>query len=140
MEDLKPAQQQPQDDQNKTTKEFNKNMKKLVALFGGKQAFARVSVPNEGIGDIVEELLKERREQAIDAFKIKAKEILDKKVEFDREVKKAEEELKNKVIAKQKEFSEAMKNLFQMVENINSIETSYYNSISDVANATDDEE
>lgn len=132
------AQQQPQENQdNKVVKEFNKGMKKLVALFGGEQAFARTSVPNDGLGNVVEELLRERRQQMIDKFKEEAKIIIDKKIELDREIKKAEEELKQKITAKKKEFNEKMKTLFAMVENINTVESSYYASLSEAGSAND---
>lgn len=118
----------PEQQNDKVSKQFDANFKKLVALLGGDKALKKTSVPNDELGNIVEDLLKERREEFVKDFKSKAKELLDKKIEFDKEVKKAEEEFKNKVISKKKEFSEKMKGLFSMVENIQEVEKSYYSS------------
>ena len=116
----------PEQQNDKVSKQFDANFKKLVALLGGDKALKKTSVPNDELGNIVEDLLKERREEFVKEFKSKAKELLDKKIEFDKEVKKAEEEFKNKVTNKKKEFSEKMKGLFKMVENIQEVEKSYY--------------
>ena len=118
----------PEQQNDKVSKQFDANFKKLVALLGGDKALKKTSVPNDELGNIVEDLLKERREEFVKEFKSKAKELLDKKIEFDKEVKKAEEEFKNKVTNKKKEFSEKMKGLFNMVENIQEVENSYYSS------------
>jgi len=122
----------PEQQNDKVSKEFDKNFKKLVALLGGEAAMKKVSVPNDGIGVIVEELLKERREEKIKEFKEGAKKLLDKKLEFDKETRKAEEEFKRVIISKKKEFSEEMKKVFNVVENIAEIEKSYYESMKGV--------
>ncbi len=128
MEEVKEQETQEQSN-DKVSKKFDKDFKQLVALLGGDKNLKRVNVPNDELGTIVEELLKERREEFVKDFKTKAKGLLDKKLEFDKEVKKAEEQLKNTVISKKKEFSEKMKEVFGMVENIQQIETSYYESM-----------
>lgn len=127
-ETLEKVVETPEQQNDKVSKQFDANFKKLVALLGGDKALKKTSVPNDELGNIVEDLLKERREEFVKDFKSKAKELLDKKIEFDKEVKKAEEEFKNKVTNKKKEFSEKMKGLFSMVENIQEVEKSYYSS------------
>lgn len=127
-ETLEKVVETPEQQNDKVSKQFDANFKKLVALLGGDKALKKTSVPNDELGNIVEDLLKERREEFVKDFKSKAKELLDKKIEFDKEVKKAEEEFKNKVTNKKKEFSEKMKGLFNMVENIQEVEKSYYSS------------
>jgi len=126
MEETQETQEQQND---KVSKKFEADFKKLVALLGGDKGLKKVAVPNDELGTIVEELLKERREEFIKDFKTKAKSLLDKKLEFDKEVKKAEEEFKKSVLNKKKEFSEKMKEVFGMVENIQEIEKSYYESM-----------
>lgn len=129
MEDVIKTEETQEQVNDKVSKKFDADFKKLLALLGGEKNLKKVSVPNDDLGNIVEELLKERREEFIKDFKSKAKGLLDKKLEFDKEVKKAEDELKAKVISKKKEFSEKMKEVFGMVENINEIEKSYYASM-----------
>ncbi len=131
MEEIEKQQDTPEQQNDKVSKQFDANFKKLIALLGGEKNLKKVNVPNDELGSVVEDLLKERREEFIKDFKSKAKAVLDKKIEFDKEVRKAEEALKNTVIAKKKEFSEKMKEVFSMVENIQEIEKSYYQSMKD---------
>lgn len=129
MEEVKTGEETQEQQNDKVSKKFEQDFKKLVALLGGEKNLKKTNVPNDELGGIVEELLKERREDFIKEFKSKAKALLDKKLEFDKEVRKAEDDLKKTVIAKKKEFSEKMKDVFGMVENINEIEKSYYQSM-----------
>ena len=128
-EEVEKQQETPEQQNDKVSKQFDANFKKLVALLGGEKQLKKVSIPNDELGDVVEDLLKERRAEFIKDFKEKAKSLLDKKIDFDKEVRKAEEEFKNKVIQKKKEFSEKMKEVFNMVENMQEIEKSYYQSL-----------
>lgn len=125
-------EQQEQGSEDKVGKQFDSNFKKLIALLGGEAAFRKVKIDNDETSTLVEELLKERKAEKLIEFKDKAKKLLDKKVEFDKEVKKAEEEFKNKVNTKKKEFTEEMKSLFNIVENIDELQKNYYNSIKEV--------
>lgn len=129
---------QPQGGEDKISKQFEANFRKLVALMGGKNNLKRVSVPSGDVGTIVEDLLKERREEKIKEFKTKAKEILEKKLNFDKDVKKAEDDLKNTVNAKKKEFSEEMQKLFSFVDDISAVEKSYYQSMKEIAEPSSD--
>ncbi len=126
------TQETPEQQNDKVTKQFDANFKKLIALLGGEKSLKKINVPNDELGTIVEDLLKERREEFVKDFKAKAKSLLDKKLDFDKEVKKAEEDFKKTVINKKKEFSDKMKEIFNMVENIQEIEKSYYNSMKEV--------
>ncbi len=130
MEEIQ--QETPEQQNDKVTKQFDANFKKLIALLGGEKSLKKINVPNDELGTIVEDLLKERREEFVKDFKVKAKSLLDKKLDFDKEVKKAEEDFKKTVINKKKEFSDKMKEIFNMVENIQEIEKSYYNSMKEV--------
>ena len=126
------VEQQEQND--KISKQFESNFKKLVALIGGEKNFKKPKVAKDEVGGIIESLISERKQAVIKQFTEQAIVILDKKVEFDKEVKKAEEELKKSVLAKKKEFSEKMKSLFDLVESIEEIEKSYYISLKEVTN------
>lgn len=118
-------EQQQQQGNDKITKKYDAAFKKLVALMGGEKNLKKSSIPTSEVGDIVTELLKERRQKTIDKFKVDAMAILDKKIEFDKEVRKAEDQLKNTVIAKKKEFTEEMIKVFATLENIQEVEKAY---------------
>lgn len=115
--------------QDKVEKQFNAAYSKLVALLGGERNMRKSKVPKDNIGKIVDELVAEKRDAAVKAFKEQAVQLLDKKVEFEKEVKKIEEECKNKVNAKRKEFTEEMQKLFKLVDGIEQIEKSYYETL-----------
>lgn len=115
----------PQEQGDKITKRYEQNLKKLVALFRGEKAFKKGKVPNTDIQLIIEELTKERKEELVKEFKLKAAALLDKKVQFDKFVKQKEEELKNALNNKKKEFSEEMEECFKLVESIDNIVKSY---------------
>lgn len=123
------TQQQGED---KISKQFEANFRKLVAIMGGAKNLKKVSVPSGDVGTIVEDLLKESREEKIKEFKAKAKEILTKKLEFDKACKKAEDEYKNAVNTKKKEFSEELQKLFSFVDDIGAVEKSYYASLKEL--------
>lgn len=119
----------PQEQNDKISKNYDANFKKLVALMGGEKQLKKPSIPNDEVGTIVEELIKERREEKIKEFKEGAKKLLDKKIEFDKECRKAEEDFKKAVTEKKKNFTEEMKKVFNIIEDINAIEKSYYDSM-----------
>ena len=116
-------------DGDKVQKNFDSNFKKLVALFQGERNLRKSKVPHTELGAVVEELIKDKKAKAIEDFKAAAIVIMDKKVEFDKEIKKLEAEFKQKKDAKLKEFTEEMQNLFKKVEGIEQIEKSYYESL-----------
>lgn len=109
--------------------QFEKNLNKLTALLGGKTLFKKSKLPKDAVSNLVAELVTERKEEIAVEFKSKAKELLQKKVEFDREVKKMQEEMNKQIEAKKKEFVEKLNSLFNLVENIEEVEKSYYDSI-----------
>jgi len=123
--------QNQQNDNDKVSKQFDANFSKLVALLGGQSIFKRPKVSNSEVSALVEELVAEQKEAVIVQFKEKARAILKKKTEFDKEIKIAEENLKKLVVQKKKEFSEEMKGLFGIVENIQEIENQYNASITE---------
>ena len=121
--------QNQENGEDKVEKQYNANFKKLVALMNGEKNMRKTKVPHNEVGQVVEELIKEKKATAIKAFKEQAVVLLDKKVEFDKEIKKLEEEFKGKVNTKKKEFTEEMQKLFKTVEGIEAIEKSYYESL-----------
>lgn len=129
--------QTQQEGQDKIEKSFNANIRKLIGLMKGEKNIKKGKVSKDEVAGVVDELIKERKEAALKKFKEDAIALLDQKVEFDKEVRKLEDELKNKVNAKKKEFTEKMQNLFKQVDSIEAIEKSYYSSLGgDSANAT----
>jgi len=127
------ATQEVQKGQSKVERRFIANFSKVIALFNGDETlFKESKVPNTEVAGIVNELLKEQKEEAVTNFKREIKTLLSKKLLFDKEIKKAEEELKKTKEAKMAEFSQTMENLFKKVEDINEIETSFTKTLKDL--------
>jgi hypothetical protein len=122
--------------EDKIEKNYSASLKKLVALLNG-QGMKKTRLKKNEIADVVAELIKEKKEKALTEFKVEAIALLDKKVEFDKEVRRLEEEFKNKVNVKKKEFTESMQNLFKKVDNIDEIEKSYEESLSSIEKKDD---
>lgn len=116
--------------EEKSSIQFESNLKKLLALTNEIKAESKL--PNDDVGLIIKEIVKERKIEKINQFKKDVSSLLLKKIEFDKECKKLEEDYKNTVIKKKKEFSEEMQKLFSNVENINKIEEEYYQTLKGV--------
>jgi len=127
------VENQQKNDGDKISKEFDKNFNKMVALLGGPQNLKKLSLPGDKVGEVVQALLKERLEGYIKDFKEKAIILLDKKIQFDKEVKAAEEQLKKTVNEKKKGFTEEMKKLFAMVGNMEEVVKSYNENLKGIA-------
>jgi hypothetical protein len=122
--------QNPQEDNNKVTKEFDKNLKTLVAIVGGnKNIYPTKKVSKDSLTTIVQGLLKDRKEDAEKLIKADLTAILDKKVALDKEIKAKEDELNKLKMAKYKEFNEAIKKVLSRIDDINSLEKEYYDSL-----------
>jgi Rps23 Pro-64 3,4-dihydroxylase Tpa1-like proline 4-hydroxylase len=118
-------QESPEQKNSKIEKRFNRNMDKLMALFAGDHSIFKTKVPNNNVSSLVEELLKERREEAGKQFKAKAISLLDKKVEFDKLVSQKKKEFEDSVNKGREEFSKEMEACFQLVENIDILAGDY---------------
>lgn len=114
----------------KVTSQFESNLKKLIALTNEVKNESKL--PNDDIGLVIKEIVKERKAEKLNQFKKDVSNLLNKKLEFDKECKKLEEDYKNTVIKKKKEFSEEMQKLFSNIEDINQIEQDYYQTFKGV--------
>ena len=112
--------------------EFEKNMKKAIALFKGEELFSKSKIDNDVASSIVDELFLERKEQMRADFKATLRELLSKKIEHDKYIKKMEDDLKKATAEKNKEFNEVLKKIFKDVEDINEIERAYTATLTNV--------
>lgn len=111
---------------DKEQKKYNANIAKLTAVMRGKEnLFPTKRVDNSAIGDLAQELLKERKEALSKEVKAGLSEILDKRVQLEKEIKAKEEELKKLSAQKMKEFNEAVGKWFQKIEDIDQLEKDY---------------
>lgn len=126
-------------DSGKIQKRFDNNMKRLAAVFNNaerKVLGKKTKVPNTDISTIVDELLKERREATVKDFKVQCGNLLDKYIQFDREMKEEEAKLKKIKEQKMEEFSKAIEATFGLVENIDSLAGQYASILNQQSGST----
>lgn len=115
----------------KQTSQFEQELMKLNSLLSGDESvFNTNKVSNDYVSNIVNELTKERKEKVKQEFKVKLSTLLDKKITFDKFKIEEEKKFKKAVEDKEKEFLKDLKEIFNMVENINEIHKSYTESLS----------
>ena len=111
--------------ENDVTKKFENNETKLVSLLKGNKTFSKVKLSNKEVTDLVEELIKERREENASLFKQKAKALIDSKIQFEKFVKQKEKEFQEAITEKLKEFNKEMEDTFSLVEDIEELRKTY---------------
>lgn len=127
MEENKNNNEQQGNDSGKIAATYDKNIKKLVAILQGDQPLkSAVKVPSDEVGKLVKELLKEKQETAAKAIKTSISELIEKKVQMDKDFKKAEADLKKLKEQKQKEFNEAAGKVFTQIDGLDQMEKDYY--------------
>lgn len=121
-------QNNQENNSGKIQKRFDNNMKRLAAVFNNaerKVLGKKNKVANADISTVVDELLKERREATAKEFKTQCGALLDKYIQFDKEMKEEEAKLKKIKEQKMEEFSKAIEATFGLVENIDSLAGQY---------------
>ena len=111
--------------ENDVTKKFDANEAKLISLLKGNKGFAKVKLSNKEVTDLVEELIKEKREENAILFKQKAKALIDSKIQFEKFVQQKEKEFQEAVTEKLKEFNKEMESVFSLVEDIEELRKTY---------------
>lgn len=138
-------QQEQQNNGDKVQKAFDANIKKLIAVLGGKEnLFPTKKIPSDSVGNLVDEMLKEQKVELAKNVKINLKEILDKKVILDKALKEEESKLAKLKEAKMKEFNDACLKVLNSIADIDKLEQNYYSSLSSssfgTSNTTTNEE
>lgn len=128
MEEQVKQTENPGEQNDKVSKKYDSNIKKLVALFNGEEAFKKEKVGNTELAGIIAELTKEKKEGLIKSFKEKATKLLTSKVEFDKFVSAKEAEFKQAIVNKKKEFNTEMEECFKLIENIDTLQKEYQTS------------
>ena len=134
-------QNEQQGGNEKVEKNYQRNLKKLVAILGGEQNLTpERSVKSDALAGVVETLLKEKREKVIAEVKQGLETLLEKHVNFQKELKAKKQELKQLEINKKKEFSEAANKVFSKISDIDELANQYKESLGSVAEEDEQEE
>lgn len=120
------AKQENQENPDKEQKRYEGNMAKLAAVLGGKEnIFPTKRISKNATATLAQELVKERKEALSKSVKTELAELLDKRIQMEKEFKQKEDELKKLKVVKTKEFNEAAAKVFQKIEDIDQIERDY---------------
>lgn len=116
----------------KEADKFQKNMKRLVALFGGQETFKQAKVASTELNDLVAKLVKDEKEATTEEFMKQAKGLIQRKRDFDKFVKLEKTKMDKAIEEKQKEFNVEMEKIFGLVTKIETIEAEYYETLTDL--------
>lgn len=123
--------------EDKTVKNFEATMKRLVAIVGGEeQLFPKKKIKSDTLATIVSGLVKEKKEKLEKEVTADLISLLDKHVELKKAIAEKKAELKKLEETKMKEFSEAASKIFGKIEDVGNIEKSYYDSLKSVGTDT----
>ena len=124
----------PQENQDKITKSFESNMKRLVGVLGGEELLSTTTkVKKDTVETIVENILKDRKEKLEIDVKAELSTLLDKHVALKKSIADKKKELKDLENSKMKEFNEACNKLFGKVQDIEQLEKDYYSSLTSIS-------
>ena len=128
--------QQPAEDAGKVKKQYDGNIKTLVAILGGKEKlFSKKKLPKDSISTVVEELMKEEELAFEVQTKEKLKKLLEQHAQMNKDFAKAEAELIKLKDEKMKEFNKSAQDLFGGIEKLQEKEKEFYASLGDAASA-----
>ena len=121
---------QEENSNDKISQKYEANWKKLVALFkSDKPLKGSKKLPKDDVSSVIDELLKERKEKQIAEFKIKASELIDKNIKFNKEVTEAKKQMEKTIQDKKAEYNKAMEEVFNMIDGIAELEKDYYTAL-----------
>lgn len=138
MSDTQQEQSNQQSDGSKEEKKFNDNWKKLSILFKGDPTKVK-KLSKDGMADIVDALLAEKRIALIADFKVRANKVIEAKVDFNKLEKTLRQELENKLNQKRKEINAEMVAVIGMVEGFEELVKDYKGVISTTADELQEE-
>ena len=128
--EMKNNNNQEQGSSDKVQKAYEANIKKLVAVLGGKENLFPVrKVANDSVGELVSKMLQKKKEEIGISVVEELSKLVDSKAAMDKSLKEEAEKLKKFEETKKKEFNEACTKVLNKIEGINELEKSYYETL-----------
>lgn len=125
-----------ENESGKVAKKFEQNIKKITAVLGGAAPLkGSKKVPKDAVGGVVEELLKERKEEAAKKLKVDLGGLIDAKLAYDKALAEEEKKLAKFKEDKMKEFNQKAEGILNQIDGIGELERSYYQTLGQVAGA-----
>lgn len=128
-------QENPQEQGKKVQQQFERTIKKLVAIVDGNKNLKPKKVKADEIGEIVTGLFKEEREAAATQVKEDLKTLLKGYVQLNKEIEEEKNKLTKLEQQKKKEFNEVAGKLFNKIDGLDNMEKSYYSAFNAASEA-----
>lgn len=123
---------------DKLDKKFQAVITKLVAVVGGKEKLRLPKkVGNDQVAELVRELFKDEEEALLLQVKNDLRETLKKYAEMEKAFRDKEQELEKLKAEKKKDFVKTVEGLFNKIENIGTIEATYYQGLAEAITPTE---
>lgn len=108
-------------DSNKVEKQFNELRRKFLTIFNGDEKVFRSKIPNGQVADLVNEMLKENREEVQVRLKTKGKALIIAWADFSKFEKQKKAELEKAMTDKKKEYIKQLQDFFGEIENVDTL-------------------
>ncbi len=107
----------------KVAEQFEKNMQSLLAVFKSNPGAlsGKNKIPNDELDGVMTELFEEETKEVREKFKVKAKNLIKSKVEFDKFLAEKKKEFENAVTNKKKEFNKEMQEAFALLGSVDKL-------------------
>lgn len=121
--------EQQQEQKNKEASKFDINYKSLVALLTGENLLRKSRIPIDDVAAAMAELVKDKKEAAIKTIKEDVTVLVDSYIAFQK-FKREQEKAYEKVLEeKQKEFNIKAQSVFSKIDDLKSLERTYYDAL-----------
>lgn len=137
VEEVKAENQQDQkSDPSKEKKKFDDNILKLVAILGPEAVKGkRTRVKRDAMGEIIEQLLAEKKETAIKKLKTDLNALLEKKVNSDRAIEEEKKKLQKFETEQYKGFNKEAEGVFSQIEDLDNLTKEYHKALGQAGGA-----
>lgn len=132
MDPTQQNQQQGGGDASKIEKKFDTAFGNMVSVFKGLKNFKPVKLKSDVVSNLVDELLEEREQEAVKKAKEKFSALIDKKLQFDKDSKKAEDDYKKLVLEKKKAFTAEIEDALQIIADIGETRKAYESTLNEL--------
>ena len=127
---MEQTEEEIKQDEGKELKNYQASIKKLEALLGSpKPLTGKKKLPKDDMASLASALFKEENEAFQVEIKTELKELIKKKIEFDKLVKSKKDEVAKAEKEGYKSFAESANKLFNKIESVGEIEKSYYDAL-----------
>lgn len=118
---------------SKDKKKFQEGFNKLMAMLNGDISLFKNKIKGKGISMLIAKLTEERQKKVEADFINAASALIDKKVQFDKDIRQKKDEFEKAIAAKEKEFLQEMNKVFGMIDDFGEVQKAYAATLRELA-------